>query len=74
VNKHLTDRKRIVFPAGLKDDYTVSECSVINSKNVRDENTFENPMVIVDHPVRIEENGFFDLEPHSVYRFIFNRK
>lgn len=73
VNKHLTDRKRIVFPAGLKDDYTVSACSVINSKNVRDENTFENPMIIVDHPVRIEENGSFDLEPHSVYRFIFNR-
>lgn len=74
VNKHLTETKSIVLPTWLKNDYSISACSVINSKNVRDENTFENPFMIVDRPVKQGIFGKIDMEPHSVYRLILNKK
>jgi alpha-L-arabinofuranosidase len=74
VNKHLSEGRKIAFPAWLNEEYAFAEGSVINSSKVRDENTFENPYLIVDRPVKITAHGIFEMEPHSVYRLIFNSK
>ena len=39
-----------------------------------DENTFENPLVVVDRPVKPVKKGILEMEPHSVYRLIFSAK
>jgi hypothetical protein len=39
-----------------------------------DENTFENPRVVVDRPVKPVKKGILEMEPHSVYRLIFSAK
>ena len=73
-NKHLSEKKWIAIPAWLKEKYVYAEGSIVNSKNVRDENTFEKPFVIVDQPVQPLKNGILEIEPHSVYRLIFKTR
>lgn len=72
VNRHLYEDKQISlqFTKGL---WKVQKADIVTAENVRDHNTFEDPVRICDRPFAIGENLQFPVPAHSVIRICLEK-
>ena len=73
INKHLTKEKTVRIPDWIVNEYNITESQSLTSLNVRDENTFDNPVKIKIHEIELNRDKSFTVGKHSVNVAVFEK-
>lgn len=74
VNKNLYHSLQVKLPENLSSTYFIQDAQIIAPKDVRSQNTFDNPDEIAAKPYSAEKIGVLELPKYSITRIIFNKK
>lgn len=73
LNLDLAASRSIQVPAWLTAEFVLAEARTLTSANVRDENSWDAPLTIVDQPLAVQ-SAAIELPRHSVSVFNFNAR